>query len=121
METSEDLKLRPLEKIVISVLIPVNTIGYVMKNRTNPVKTTAFYWRWKQDRYKEIVNTLKTGDNLDGMLAKYMPLLSYRLMIKVGLRRTTLYTSNDYEHWRQEYPTDWDRTFNPKYVPKKSE
>src|SRR3989338_9110240 len=108
METTNHLDLSLLERLTISWLIPVNTIGYAIKNRTNPVATATFYWGWKRDKYEGIVNTLQTGDKLDEMVSKNMPLLSYRLMIRVGLNRTDIFSHVDYEHWAQEYPINWD-------------
>ena len=115
-----DVKLSTLEKIAIGWGIPINTIGFAIKNRRKLIPTAKFYWDYKIDKYLEILAALESGgDKKKEILEKYMPLACYRSMIFAATRRVESFTSKEYNLAANQYPLDLDKTFNPKHIPKK--
>lgn len=120
MSKDNEFKLGFLEKLVIGAGIPINTIGYVLKNQTNPFSTAKFYWNYKSNKYKGLVRSLENGGDVTDIIQKYMKLACYRAIIKMALKRSGKYSDELFQEWRRKHPLDLDRSFNPKYIPKKS-
>ncbi|MCD4666583.1 hypothetical protein K8R47_02120 [archaeon] len=118
MNSNSSLDLNLVEILAIALPIPLNTIGYVAKNRTEIMTTMRFYWNYKKNRYWEIVDNLQESEQPEDFLESRMPIVCYRMMVRLAINRIDNYCSNDFGGWAKKYPIDWDLSFNLKHVPK---
>lgn len=112
-------KLTLIEKLIIGWGIPINTLGYVLKNQTNFFQTSRFYWNHKLNKYSVLLTELNESEDISKLAEKYMPVLCYRMMFKLALKRTGRFSKENYSELSRKIPLDLDRSFNPKYIPKK--
>jgi len=112
------MKISLLEKIAIGWGIPINTIGYAYVNHANILETLFFYWNHKLEQYEKLVEDIQQSKDISEKIEKYMPVLCYRFMIKLALKRTGMFSEKEYNKLCKKYPLDLDKTFNPKHIPR---
>lgn len=121
MEKTQEFEINILEKIIIGWGVPINTVGYSIKNKTDPITTSRFYWNYKLERYNNMITNLENSCDLEDFARRYMPVLCYRMMFKQAMKRTNKFSKKMYASFKEKYPVDLDKTFNPKYIPKEQQ
>jgi hypothetical protein len=116
MAESQPLSIK--ERLTIGWGVPINAAGYSIVNKKNFINCLKFYWDHKKKKYFKITRKIRFDKNINKEIKRWMPVLCYKMMLKSALKREGKFKPKLYKKWEGKYPYSFDKTWNPKHIPR---